>query len=67
MFKKLSINIRLISVILEYCFCSENLENMGMPLRHQATKIHKEFYFNKFCFVHLSVLVPWWQKYYFSE
>ncbi len=38
-----------------------------MPLRHQATKIHKEFYFNKFYFVHPGVLVPWWQKYYFSE
>jgi len=33
-----------------------------MPLRHQDTKVHKEFIIKALRLVQLSALVPWWQR-----
>jgi FKBP-type peptidyl-prolyl cis-trans isomerase FkpA len=40
---------------------------MQLPLRHQATRIHKEFNFNDLILVQLCAFVPWRQKRYFLE
>jgi hypothetical protein len=40
----------------------QNVEKMKLPLRHQDTKVHKDFIINDLVLVNLSAFESWWQK-----